>query len=607
MAKIIKLDTLTANRIAAGEVIERVASVVKELVENSLDAEAKSIKISLEESGLKEIVVSDDGSGMDYQDAKLAIEQHATSKIKTGDDLFNIHTLGFRGEALPSIVSVSHFKLKTSVDGYKGFMYSLKGGVFLSEAAVAFSKGTEITVRNLFFNTPARLQNLGTANSELSYITEYVTKMAIARPDVSFTLVNNNKTIFQSYGNNDPLEVIMAAYDTSVAKDMASIFNNNGYFKISGYISKGQVARSSKNHITLCVNGRIVRNSNIINGIVTAYSNYLVSGRYPIVFLQIDVDYALVDVNIHPAKLEVRFSREDELIDLIVSTITKRLEKVEFIPNITFNEEEVKSSEIQIESYQEKKDFQDVATLSTLAETIGFSESTASPLIYNESLVEKKATEELFLQQEYNLMGDDSIKETIESLPKMHYLGQLFGTYIIAQAEDAFFLIDQHAANERINYEKILKEIQKEDIKTYELLIPLKLDFSLPESLLIREKMSIFNNLSLYLEDFGSGSFTLRVLPTWIPSGYEKEFVEGIITEVIAGKKREKWEFLDEIAKSLACKKSIKANEFKSLREVEYLLNDLTKAKNPYTCPHGRPVIIKFTKYELERWFKRVL
>ncbi|MFA6627859.1 MAG: DNA mismatch repair endonuclease MutL [Bacilli bacterium] len=632
MGNIIQLDQITANRIAAGEVIERVASVVKELVENSIDAQATSIKIQLKESGLQEIIVIDDGTGMDYTDAKMAIEPHATSKIKDSDDLFRIHTLGFRGEALPSIVSVSVFKLKTSTDGVRGMMYTVKGGALVSEAMVASPKGTEITVRNLFYNTPARLQTLQSANVELSYITDYLTKTAMARSDVAFTLTNNDKVIFQSYGNNEVLEVLLAAYGSDVAKSMLDVFNDNGYFKIKGYVSSNQSSRSSKSHIAISVNKRIVRNSSIINAVMNAYDGFLVSGRYPIALLDISVDEGLVDVNVHPGKLEVRFSNESELLVLITSTIQNRLKHAVLIPEVSRSENQqdtstpgllVEEGPKVIQEFEEfledhelygvnndDKDEEDEDNLEESIFKMGFQEAVADDAPLQDAPMNIDPQMEVnpsYTQQEYQLTGEDSPLRSDVRLPKMHYIGQLFGTYIIAQAEEEFYLIDQHAAAERINYEKIGRELQKQDVLTYELLLPLKIDFSTAEALLLQEHRHIFEELSIPLEDFGSGSFTIRSLPTWIPQGKEKEFVEQIAMEVIHHHKKEKWQFVDDLAKELACKKSIKANEYHNIMEMEYLLDDLAKAVNPYTCPHGRPVIIKFSKNEIERWFKRVV
>src|SRR5690554_6237422 len=295
MAKIIKLDQHTANLIAAGEVIESAVSVVKELVENAIDADATMINILLEDSGLTEIIVQDNGHGMDPSDAKMSIEPHATSKIRTGEDLYRIFTLGFRGEALPSIVSVSNFRLKTSVDGKRGFMLSLKGGEVINEALIAFPKGTEISVKNLFFNTPARLQHLQSPNIELSNIVDYVNRVALSRPDISFKLSNNDRVLLHTFGSGKLKEVIFKIYGEEVTKNMVEIFDKNSYFEVSGLVSKPSVSRSNKNHINILVNNRVIRNSKIISAVMEAYRERLVTGRFPIAVIKIEVDPSIID------------------------------------------------------------------------------------------------------------------------------------------------------------------------------------------------------------------------------------------------------------------------------------------------------------------------
>jgi DNA mismatch repair protein MutL len=619
MGIIFKLDQQTTNLIAAGEVIERAASVVKELVENSIDAGANNVKIKLVDSGLTEINVSDNGSGMDAVDAKMAIESHATSKIKDGNDLFRIQTLGFRGEALPSIVSVSNFNLKTSRDGVKGVMYSLRGGNFISEALISHSRGTEITVKNLFFNTPARLQNVQSQSVELSYVTDYVTKMALSKPNISFTLINNDREILKTYGNNELLEVIMASYGAEVAREMIDIFNDDGYFQIKGYASKLGISRSTRNHINMIVNGRIVKNNNLINAVVKGYNELMVTGRYPIVVLNITVDPGMIDVNVHPAKLEVRFSNEESLLKLISTTIEKSLKNANLIVNLDKQEIDIEDTKDEIDNIFNLEDdlfVQEVSkSLESIEKTDGFEEDlTESVEINKNDIVQETIQEEVpaekYDQQKYTFYENEfkyKGEEKKERLPKMSYIGQLHGTYILAQAEDEFYIIDQHAAAERVNYERILEELKKDDNIKYELLIPFKLDFTSAEAILINENLPSIKALGISLEDFGGGSFTIREVPIWIKRGKEQEYVEEIITQIINNKKKEKYEFLTNLAKSIACKKSIKGNEYHNTLEIEYLLEDLGNANNPYTCPHGRPVIVKFSKYEIEKWFKRVV
>lgn len=708
MANIKQLDQHVANLIAAGEVIERAASVVKELVENSIDAHSRNISIHLIDSGINEIRVIDDGDGMDLMDAKMCVLPHATSKIKNENDLFTIKTLGFRGEALPSIVAVSNFRLITSTDGQGAIMYSLKGGVPMTEARVAHDKGTEIVVKNLFFNTPARLQNLQSPNVELSHISDYVTKVALSHPDISFTLTNNEKVILKTTGNGDLLEVIASVIGNDCAKNMFKVFDTNGTYRVEGYISNISLTRASKNYMYLFINERVFRSYNISNAILKGYDTLLMNGKYPIVVLNIQADPNLVDVNVHPTKAEVRFYDEENLLRLITEMVAVNLNKQNlavkmsftkdenmdplekfhqealsnknkttfdsfdeevvdesldeeelFVNEIVINEplnndedlpedfedeydesyedevedyeDEVEDYEDEIEEYEEYDEssydnIEEENNDNYLNENDLFSynpdndeqreefvndineEKLASFTAENKT-IEEPVVKEQYTQQQYDLFDNQIVDEDAKSdkIGNLYYIGQLFGTYLLAQTDNELVLIDQHAAAERINYEKILKALENNDNIGYDLLVPFNLEFSPSDCLLINESMGIINNLGIGLEEFGNNSYVVRTIPIWIFRGKEQEFVEEIITQIISGKKTTKVEFLNSLAKSLACKKSIKANEYHSAIEIEYLLEDLKNTSNPFTCPHGRPIIIKFDKYEIEKWFKRVV
>lgn len=646
MAIIKQLDQHVANLIAAGEVIERAASVVKELVENSIDANAKNITIHLIDSGVTEIRVIDDGDGMDPTDAKMCVLPHATSKIKNESDLFTIQTLGFRGEALPSIVAVSNFRMITSIDGHKGYMFSLKGGIQTSEAIVAHDKGTEIAVKNLFFNTPARLQNLQSQNIELSHISDLITKMALSNPNISFLLTNNEKVIIRTNGNGDILEVIANIVGNESAKNMFKVFDTNGTYRISGYISNNTITRSNKNYMYIFVNGRIIKSYNINNAIIKGYDTLLMNGRYPLVALNIEADVSLVDVNVHPTKAEVRFYDEEGLLTMITNMIASSLKKQDLSINMSIlNSNEDNKNKISINNennsnqqtnqfeyeekdnddfinneYNENDEQKDLLSKEDNSiDEIEEDEEDDNDLFIN-VLSEKNNFEyqdnkisqepETFSQQQFNLTNDEIIDEGTKQIDKigfLSYIGQLFGTYILAQSEDELVVIDQHAAAERINYEKILNSLQNSENVGYDLLVPFNLEFTPAEVVLVNENMQLINDLGIKLEEFGSNSFVVRSIPIWIFRGREKEFVEEIITQIIVGRKTTKIEFLNSLAKSLACKKSIKANEYHNQIEIEYMLEDLRNTSNPYTCPHGRPIIIKFNKNEIEKWFKRIV
>ena len=579
-----QLDKHLINLIKAGEVIEHCYSVVKELVENAIDAGAKNITITLENSGLKEIKVSDDGSGMSEQEAKLAILPHHTSKILEEADLYHIDTLGFRGEALPSIIAVSSFKMKTSDNGIQGLLLSLKGGELMSEALIAQKKGTEITVRSLFYNTPVRLQNLKNEYVELSYIADFVMKIAFARPDIAFKLINNDKLLLQTFGSGNLLEVINAIYGTEVAKNMLEIRGSSNLYQVSGYISNLNITRSSKGNMTFIVNGRSIKNNKLFNTVLDAYKGYLMIGKFPYVIINITSSSNLIDVNIHPSKIEVRFTEEKELEELIVSSIKKVLSKTNLTVSIDEDEQEEEKEELK------KIDLETIKAKET--EELNLEEQEEEIPVLKEEI------------EQYNLDFEE-LKEEIFS--NFDYIGQLFNTYIILEDKNDFYLIDQHAAAERINYELILESLKEESHKKYELLVPINLQYSKRDYLLVLDHLDEIEHLGIELEEFGSNSFNIRVIPNWIFRGREKEFLDQIIDDIIHSKKTEREEFLDSLAINLACKKSIKANDKLRKEEVIALLKDLEQTKNPYTCPHGRPIIVKLNKYELEKMFKRVV
>lgn len=632
--KIKILDEHMINLIAAGEVIERASSVVKELVENAIDAGATKIDVSLVDSGIKEIIVSDNGCGMNEQEMKMAILPHATSKIRNDNDLFSIHTLGFRGEALASIVAVSNVKIKSS-DGTRGTMLGLKAGVITSEAYIGYPRGTEIQVRNLFFNTPARLQNLKSENVELSYVVDYVCKIAMACPKIAFKLTNNDNVLFQSFGNGNTLEVLSNVYDVNVAKNMVTLAESNGVFKISGLVSNISVTRASKNNITIIVNNRVVKNYNIVNAILEGYNQLLTVGRYPICVIEIFVDYSLVDVNVHPTKAEVRFSEEGSLLELIKEGVRHALfrqaqvvnrdnyedekedvtvyeetsiDRVDDSIETTENKENEKEEPEGTVSIEESFPWKDSNFEEKEVESKEIKEEDIKEFSFDDLEEEEiKPEEPKYVQQEIDFVADDVIdSENENKLNKLYYIGQLFGTYILAQNDDGFYMIDQHAANERINYEKIYKELEKQDVVSYEIMFPLNLSFTPGDAILVKEKMDVIKSLGIELEEFGGGSYVVRSVPVWMAKNNVNEYVEEIINQIINNKKENKMQFLDNMAKSLACKKSVRGNEYLSNMQIEFLLDDLVKCSNPYTCPHGRPIIVKYSKYEIEKWFKRV-
>lgn len=592
MSKIKVMSENLANKIAAGEVVEKMMNVVKELVENSIDAESSEINIELIDSGTKLIKVSDNGIGMDREDATLAFSRHATSKCRELNDLFNISSLGFRGEALPSIASVSKVKLKTC-DGKVGTYIEIEGGeVKLCENS-DLQKGTDITVTDIFYNTPVRLKYIKNLYSELANITDYVNKMALSYPNIKFSLKNNDKILLKTDGSNNLLKVIYEIYGKDIARKMVEISGENDDYFISGYISYPELARTSRNNITILVNGRVIKNNNIIKEIIDSYRIYIPKDKYPIVIINIDVDPILVDVNIHPTKMDVKFSKIDTLKELINNIISNTLKKLLMIP-----EASVRTSFSVSEVFKEKEEVVEDNTIKDLTN-----------IIDEEYLV--KDEDEIY-QEEEKIVEQIKLVEDIENSPykikKMIAKGIIYKTYIIAENEDGMYIIDQHAAAERVNFEKCMDIITSPHVDKIPLLIPLSLEFPTNEYIIIKNNLDILESIGFEIEDFGTNTFMVRTHPTMlIRDDHEQEDIRKIFELVCEYEKFDKEKFIDHMAATQACRMSIKANDYISLEDANFLLDELRKCRNPFNCPHGRPTIITYTQYELEKMFKRVV
>jgi len=587
MSKIKVMDELLSNKIAAGEVVEKCVSIVKELVENSIDAKSDMIKIDLKESGLREIKVTDNGIGMDEHDALLAFQRHATSKLYTDDDLFSISSLGFRGEALPSIASVSEVILKTCQNDV-GTLVHIKGGTILEHGNSEAREGTSITITNLFYNTPARLKHLSSVYTELSNIVEYINKIALSYPDIKFILTNDDKELLNTDGSGNLLKVIHTIYGKDVTKKMMKINVSNDDYEVTGYVSLPEVNRSSRNHMTTIVNGRVVRNAFLNKAINDAYSSFKEETRYPIVVLLIDADPSLIDVNIHPSKQDIKFSNFDELKDMISNAITNEIKGKLLIPKIELKpKEEPKYENLTLNL--ERNIINEETELYT---------NSISGLINMDNYEE---TNEEIINDNYV----EEIKDN-EKLPELYPVGLFLGTYIGCQNEKGIYLIDQHAAQERINYEKYLCELSNPSSNTIEPLFSIVIELPMNEFIIIKENMDVLNNINIKLEEFGVSSFRVIEHPTWVPRNNEDKVIRSIFELIMSMEKNFSLEkFNNNIAATVACKASIKGNTNITHEAMETLINDLRKCNNPFNCPHGRPTIIHYSKYELEKMFKR--
>ncbi len=586
MANIRVMDPLLANKIAAGEVVERTMNVVKELVENSIDAEATQIEIHLMDSGVQRIEVRDNGKGMGREDAHLAFLRHATSKLKDLDDLFNILTLGFRGEALPSIASVSSLSITTS-DLKEGTSLQLKGGEIIEEEGASLVRGTTIVVKDLFYNTPVRLKYLRNLYTELALITDYVDKMALSYPSIQFLLTNNDKTLLNTAGDGNLLKVIYEIYGVDVAKKMLPLEGENSDYEITGYMSYPEVAKASKNVITTLVNGRVIKNSVLNRIILDAYHTYIPKDKYPVIVLNILVDPLLIDINIHPTKMDIKFSKLDTLTELLTSLITKNLKKTLLIPHVSVRNHE--SIDEVIEQQQEP-----------LFTPIEEEEEFHPKSSYQEEIQFQFEVQE----KEVPYQIEDN-KEEHALIDRMYPVGIVHKTYIIAENESGMFVIDQHAAAERINYEKYLKELSQPTTSKVSLLVPLSLEFSNEDFLLLKEKMPLLEEMGISCEEFGHNTLIVRSHPAWFIEGKEKESIEKVIALLLTKGEFQKEKFIEKTAITLACRMSIKANDYISQEDMQYLLDTLIACKNPFTCPHGRPTVIAYSNYDLEKLFKR--
>ncbi|MFS0954043.1 DNA mismatch repair endonuclease MutL [Enterococcus durans] len=692
MAKIQELSERLANQIAAGEVVERPASVVKELVENAIDAGSTQIDILVEEAGLKKIQVIDNGEGILTEDVENAFKRHATSKIHSRDDLFRIRTLGFRGEALPSIASVSLLTIETAnQEETQGTYLELRGGEVIEHRPAPLRQGTKITVDNLFFNTPARLKYVKTLHTELANIGDIVNRLALSHPTIAFRLVHDGNKMLATAGNGDLKQTIAGIYGLATAKKMLKIEANDLDFEVFGYVSLPEVTRASRNYLSTIINGRFIKNFSLNKAIVAGYGSKLMVGRFPIAVLEIKMDPLLVDVNVHPTKQEVRLSKEQELTDLIAQAIQTALSQENLIPsaadNLRFKKkvpDQPKAEQIEIDlSYafeeQKPKTPQSLGydqttgafyvseekspvvndsvdnSVESVENNEGFSEETGDypekqgktvdkPGDTVDNFVEKSVDksadelstvgnfleqeapsqdvaetvyeEELALHPEFDLgKKDRGLEQAIQKLetekatqrfPQLEYFGQMHGTYLFAQSKEGLYIIDQHAAQERIKYEYFREKIGEVTDDLQELLVPFVLDYPNSDALKLKEQKPVLEEVGIYLEEFGQNSFIVRAHPTWYPNGEEEAIIREMIDMLLSTGTVSVKKFREATAIMMSCKRSIKANHYLNEAQARVLLNDLAQCENPFNCPHGRPVLIHFTNSDMERMFKRI-
>ena len=611
MGKIQVMSSKLANMIAAGEVIERPSSVIKELVENSIDAHAKNIEVSIFNAGRNKIIVKDDGDGMDPEDAKLAFKRHASSKLLDEYQLFKIKTMGFRGEALPSISSVSKVTMMTST-GILGSKVTTSEEELNIEPFKAI-KGTTFIVEELFYNTPVRLKYLKSDSTEIASCLETMQRLALSFPSVSISFYIDDKLSFSTTGRGDLLEVISRLYGNDIAKKMMKVTYSSNGFDIEGYIAKPEITRSTRYYMITILNNRNVYLPQVQKSIISGYSDYIFNSKYPFVVLTLRVDHSLVDVNVHPSKKEVRLSNDKEVSLAVEEMIKEALNKENAIHEVSLPHKEVETvtlfkdntsssfdtsiirpinprveikTELQNEKIKENNFDFDITSLDENID-VKNNEDVNNDIINNEEInqVEEKNNE--------------------KTIPFFKVIGQVLLTYIIIEVKNGFYIVDQHAANERINYEKFTKLLNSK-IEVCTPLIPIIINLSPSEiKRLTEDKIKILNQIGIEIEGFGLNTIKISSIPVFIKEYNEEKYLEEIIDQVIRTDKIDLIELRKHVIATMACKASIKANDHLEIREMEDLIKTLFTCDNPTCCPHGRPTIVHFTKYDIEKMFKR--
>lgn len=609
MGKIQIMSSKLANMIAAGEVIERPSSVIKELVENSIDAHAKNIEVSIFNAGRNKIIVKDDGDGMDPDDAKLAFKRHASSKLLDEYQLFKIKTMGFRGEALPSISSVSKVTMMTSTGNIGSKVTSSEEELNIEPFKAI--KGTTFIVEELFYNTPVRLKYLKSDSTEIASCLEVMQRLALSFPNVAMSFYIDDKLSFSTTGRGDLLEVISRLYGNDVAKKMIKVSYSSNGFDIDGYIGKPEVTRSTRYYMITILNNRNVYLPQVQKSIISGYSDYIFNSKYPFVVLTLRVDHSLVDVNVHPSKKEVRLSNDREVSSAVEEMIKEALNKENAIHEVSLPHKEVETVALFKDNTSSSFDTSIIRPINPRTEI--------KIELPNEEIKENNFDFDInSLDEEINVKNNEDIinnevnneinqveEKNEKTIPYFRVVGQVLLTYIIIEIKDGFYIVDQHAANERINYEKFTKLLNSK-IEVCTPLIPLIINLSPSEiKRLTDDKIKILNQIGIEVEGFGLNTIKISSIPVFIKEYSEEKYLEEIIDQVIRTDKIDLIELRKHVIATMACKASIKANDHLEIREMEDLIKTLFTCDNPTCCPHGRPTIVHFTKYDIEKMFKR--
>ncbi len=569
-----------ANKIAAGEIIERPLSVVKELVENSLDSGCSKIEVKLIDSGLTSISVVDNGHGMNKDNLEKSIIRHATSKLYSDEDLFKISTLGFRGEALASMFAVSKMTITSSTNGSDGHILQSEGDGNYNIKSTHFNSGTQVMVNNLFFNTPVRYKHLSNPIYELSLVANYLNKIALSLPNISFSLINNDKSLLKTSGNDKIQDVFANVYSIDIARNLITKESESDNFKIRVSYAKPEYTRSKKSFMTICVNSRIVSNYKIENQILESFKDYLHTNQYPIILVDITLDYSLVDVNVHPNKSQVNISLIDDLNKQLNDTIKMGLDNNFYVPKIELeHKDEIKIMEEKFSDYNTYE-------VSSIDLDMDLTITNDEPEVKDEN-------------------KDNEVRKW--KLPIFDYIGTFDNTYLLFQNSEGMYLVDQHAAQERINYELILNKFENREFIFQQLLMPIVIEVSTADNIDINQAIDAFLNVGIKMEVFGYDTIKVVEIDNfYLKNGNLESDILNLLAYFNEKKTIDFAKIYEDIAIMMACKSSIKAHDYINQNDISELLQELNTCEFPYTCPHGRPIIVNITSYEIQKLFKRV-
>lgn len=640
------LDENTINHIAAGEVVERPKAVVKELIENAIDAGASAITVEIKEGGISFIRITDNGSGIAKEDIPLAFMRHATSKIKTAEDLFLVNSLGFRGEALSSIAAVSQVELITKqAASLNGYRYIIEGGEEKSLEEIGCPSGTTIIVRNLFYNTPARRKFLKSATTEAGYVNDLMERLILSHPGISFRFIVNNQVRLQSSGNNNVKDILYHIYGWDISKELLPVEFNSPDITIKGYVGKPTISRGNRNFENYFINGRYIKNHIITKAIEEAYKPFMMQHKYPFTSLYYEINPSLLDVNVHPQKMELKINNGEQVYQITYNLIKDSLSKKELIPKISLSKNDQKKvTQEKLPEPFEKNRISNLKALETLAayqpmdnrqsanysgdhistnttdigsNISGNNKEDNQPIwdqINNSDIIKENHSYEatvntannIEVKEQLGLFSDFLSKEAVKD---HRILGQIFSTYWLVEYQKELYIIDQHAAHEKVLYERILKAAKNNKHTSQMLLPPIVLTLSLKEQEAIKTHNKILEQLGYEIEHFGGNEFSIRAVPADLYNLSDKdlflEFIDELTQELGFGQ-GDPLSILEKIA-SMACKSAVKANHILSTEEASSLIKELLTLENPYHCPHGRPVIISISRYELEKKFKRII